>query len=106
MVQLRNGITLDLKKGIAHIGKQQVTLREFITAQYTKEGKIVTQKQPFHFDGTLVAVYLKSYGRMVVMDNRTFNSMYVQIFMLGHYDKHYFEPVVISPYSRIYRLKI
>ena len=105
VVQLDNGIVLDLKKGIAHIGANQAPLRELVTATYIKTGKIVTQKQPMHFDGTLVAVYLKSYGRMVVMDTRAFDSMYVQMFMLGRYDKKLFEPVVTSPYSRIYKLK-
>jgi len=31
--------------------------------------------------------------------------MYVQMFILGKYDKRFFEPVVLSPYTRIYRLK-
>jgi len=51
-------------------------------------------------------VYMKSYGKFVLMDMETFNSMYVQMFMLGKYDKNLFELVISSPYSRIYKLKI
>ncbi len=50
-------------------------------------------------------VYMQSYGQFVVMDNETFNSMYVQMFMLEKYDKTLFELVVSSPYSKIYKLK-
>jgi len=40
-----------------------------------------------------------------VMDSETFNSTYVQMFMLEKYDKNLFELVVSSPYSKIYKLK-
>jgi hypothetical protein len=48
---------------------------------------------------------MQSYGQFVVMDNETLHSMYVQMFILGKYDKDLFELVVSSPYSKIYRLK-
>jgi hypothetical protein len=48
---------------------------------------------------------MKSYGKFIVMDEQTFNSTYVQMFLLGKYDKNLFELVVSSPYSRIYKLK-
>jgi len=40
------------------------------------------------------------------MNESVFNSIYVQMFLLGNYDKELFELVVKSPYTRIYRLKI
>jgi hypothetical protein len=39
------------------------------------------------------------------MDRETYNSAYVQMFMLGNYDKELFELVVASPYSKIYKIK-
>jgi dolichyl-diphosphooligosaccharide--protein glycosyltransferase/undecaprenyl-diphosphooligosaccharide--protein glycosyltransferase len=48
---------------------------------------------------------MKSYNKFIVMDVETFNSIYVQMFILGRYDKELFELVVASPYSRIYKLK-
>ena len=48
---------------------------------------------------------MKSYGRFVVVDRETFKSLYVQMFILGKYDKNLFELVVSSPYSKIYKLK-
>jgi dolichyl-diphosphooligosaccharide--protein glycosyltransferase/undecaprenyl-diphosphooligosaccharide--protein glycosyltransferase len=49
---------------------------------------------------------MSSYGEFLLVDLKTFDSMYVQMFILGKYDSRYFEPVVSSLYSRIYRLKI
>jgi len=63
------------------------------------------QSQLSHIDGEVCVVYLKSYGDMIVMDRQTYNSAYVQMFMLGKYDKELFELVVSSAYSKIYRVK-
>jgi dolichyl-diphosphooligosaccharide--protein glycosyltransferase/undecaprenyl-diphosphooligosaccharide--protein glycosyltransferase len=43
---------------------------------------------------------------VIVMDAQIFNSMYVQMFILGRYAHNLFELVHSSPYSRIYKLKI
>ena len=71
----------------------------------TKDGEIHLQSQNYFIDGDFTVLFLQSYGQFIVMDNETFNSIYVQMFMLGKYDPDLFEPVVTSPYSRIYRLK-
>jgi len=39
------------------------------------------------------------------MDKETYNSAYVQMFMLGKYDKELFELVVSSVYGKIYKVK-
>jgi len=105
-IMLRDGILLDLKKGTLQIGKTTQKLKQFVLTQNTQNNDIRLQIQNFHLDGRYTVVYLKTYGRIIVMDNQTFHSMYVQMFMLGKYDPKYFEPVVTSPYSRIYKLKI
>jgi dolichyl-diphosphooligosaccharide--protein glycosyltransferase/undecaprenyl-diphosphooligosaccharide--protein glycosyltransferase len=103
---LANGIIFDGKKGELIIQNKHVPLKSFVVAQFQRGGKTRIQTQPYHLDGDWVVVFLKSYGRFVIMDTETFRSMYVQMFMLGKYDKKLFEPVVVSPYARIYKLKI
>jgi len=100
-----NGIIFDTKKGMLRLGQQEEALKYFIITQNTQEGKVQLQSQLYHADGEYVVVYMQSYGQFVVMDNETFNSMYVQMFMLEKYDKDLFELVVSSPYSKIYKLK-
>jgi len=105
VLQFSNGIIFDIKKGELFFGSQEVPVRYFMLTQLTKDGKTKIEAQPYHANGGYVVVYMKDYGRFIIMDERTFNSMYVQMFILGKYDKNLFELVVSSPYSKIYRLK-
>jgi len=102
---LRNGIIFDAKKGQITIGQKKGKVRSFVLAQNTKSNKISLKSQRYSSDGRYAIVYMKSYNQFIVMDIETFNSTYVQMFMLGKYDKKLFELVVSSPYSKIYKLK-
>ena len=104
-ITLNNGIVFDSRSGEIVLGKQKKEVKYFIVAQNTKEGKVQLQSQLYHAEGEFAVVYMKSYNRFVVMDIETFKSMYVQMFILGKYDKNLFELVVSSPYSKIYKLK-
>ncbi len=106
IITFRNGITFDAKKGEITLGQQKKKVKNFIVTQNTKQGKIQLQSQLYHTDGEYAIVYMKSYGRFIVMDSETFNSTYVQMFMLEKYDKDLFELVVSSSSSKIYKLKI
>jgi len=105
IITLRNGIVFDANKGQITIGKQKESVKNFIVTQNTTQGKLQLQSQLYHIDGAYAIIYLKSYGQFVVMDVETFNSTYVQMFILEKYDKNLFELVVSSPYSKIYKLK-
>ncbi|MEA1953169.1 MAG: STT3 domain-containing protein [Campylobacterota bacterium] len=102
---LANGIIFDAKKGKVTIGQKKASVRSFILAQNTKSGKISLKSQRYSSDGEYAIVYMKSYNQFIVMDTETFNSTFVQMFMLEKYDKNLFELVVSSPYSKIYKLK-
>jgi len=106
IIAFRNGITFNAKKGEITLGQQKKSVKYFIVTQNTKQGKMQLQSQLYDADGEYAIVYMKSYNTFVVMDSETFNSTYVQMFMLEKYDKNLFELVVSSPYSKIYKLKI
>ena len=105
VLTFRNGIVFDAKKGLIKLGKNEIGVKHFIVTELTKEGKTNLQSQLYHADGQYAVVYMKSYGQFIIMDSETFNSTYVQMFILGKYDKDLFELVVSSPYSKIYKLK-
>lgn len=105
VLSFSNGIVFDANKGEIALGQQTKSVKQFIITQSTTEGKVQVQSQTYHADGEYVVMFLKSYGQFVVMDTQTFESMYVQMFMLGKYDERLFELVVSSPYSKIYKLK-
>ena len=105
-IYLANGIIFDNQKGEIKLGRKTVKVKQFVTVQLLKNGKNRIQVKPYSSQGDFVVLYMQTYRRFIVMDEETFRSMYVQMFMLGKYDKELFELVVSSPYSKIYRLKI
>jgi len=106
IITLRNGIVFDSSKGTVTMGGEMKDVQYFIATQNTKDNQIRLQSQRYHAEGEYAIIYMKSYGQFLVMDVETFNSMYVQMFILGKYDKNLFELVISSPYSKIYKLKI
>ncbi len=105
LITFSNGIVFDMQKGEILIQGKREKVRSFFVTENEKGRKPRVRSQFYHVDGEYVVVYMKSYGRFVVMDKETFRSLYVQMFMLGRYDKNLFELVVSSPYSKIYKLK-
>jgi len=104
-VILRNGIVYDSLKGKVSIGGESKKIYRFDLARYQPNGKSLVQSKLHSMDGDFCIVYLESYGQMVVMDRKTYESTYVQMFMLEKYDKNLFELVISSPYSKIFKLK-
>ena len=104
-IVLQNGIIFDAIKGEIELGGKTHKIYRFDRAGLGKESKVNVQSQLLHLEGQFCIVNLQSYGQIVVMDKKTYNSTYVQMFMLGKYDKELFELLVSSPYSRIYKVK-
>lgn len=105
LITFHNGVEFDTRRGELLLGQQTKKVKNFIITQNTKDAQVKIQSQLYHLDGDYAVVYMKSYNRFILMDLRTFNSTYVQMFMLGKYDKNLFELVVSSGYSKIYKLK-
>jgi dolichyl-diphosphooligosaccharide--protein glycosyltransferase/undecaprenyl-diphosphooligosaccharide--protein glycosyltransferase len=103
-LMLSNGAQIDLAKGEVVLGQQHVRVHSFDVVSLNNNGQIVLDHQQASENG-LDVVYLKSYNKLIVMDDQTYHSAYVQMFMLGKYDKNLFDLVVASPYTRIYKLK-
>jgi len=104
-ILLSNGLLFDTNSGKVYFGKNGMNVRYFIVTQNRKDGAIKVTPKIYHKNGSLAVIYLESYNKFIVMDIQTFASNYVQMGLLGNYDKDLFELVVKSPYSRIYKLK-
>ncbi|WP_187647895.1 STT3 domain-containing protein [Nitrosophilus labii] len=100
------GVALDKKSGVLLIGKQKVPIKDFFTVGFTKDGKVVKQKQSLRKNAPLSVISLSSYQSFLIVDDEMLNSLYIQMFVFDNYDKDLFEPIVISPWSKIYRVKI
>jgi len=100
-----NGIIFNMQTGTLSIQDRVVKVKRFDAVQYQSHGKSKYKSELMNIDGAYCVIYLKTYEQFVVVDKKTYDSAYVQMFMLGKYDKDLFELVVSSPYSKIYKIK-
>jgi dolichyl-diphosphooligosaccharide--protein glycosyltransferase/undecaprenyl-diphosphooligosaccharide--protein glycosyltransferase len=47
---------------------------------------------------------MKSYGKILIMDDRFFNSAFVQLFVFEN-GGGLFEPVILNPFVKVYKIK-
>ena len=106
VIQFGNGISLLKNEGKIQIGKQKVPLGEFIRVNYTEDRHININRQTINPGSRLSVIYLESYNRMLVLDSEYLNSTFIQMYVFENYDKNLFEPVILDPLVKIYKLKI
>ncbi len=105
-IDLGRGIYLDKAKGSVNIQGKEIPLAMFITTKYNQFQKLDVNKQVINVSGNLIAIFMRDYGRFLILDSNSFESTYIQLFVLENYDKNLFEPVEINPMVKIYKLKI
>ncbi len=105
IVQFGDGLAFDKRNGVLHIGQNQVQVKRVAIVGYDKNQKIHKDIQIVNPNSDLSIIYMQSYGTFLILDENLYNSLFIQMFVFENYDKDLFEPVVMSPYAKIYRLK-
>jgi len=105
-VRFGSGVFFDQKTGLLNIGDQQVPVNKVVTTGHFPNGKIRVNTQSIHPKAPFVILILQDYGSVLILDQEMFNSTYIQMFFLEKYDKNYFEPVELSPYAKVYKVKV
>jgi dolichyl-diphosphooligosaccharide--protein glycosyltransferase/undecaprenyl-diphosphooligosaccharide--protein glycosyltransferase len=103
MLLLSNGVKIDLAKRVVIIGKQIVPIKNFAITQYDKAGKHHKLIQKVSNQGLNIIV-MKSYRKILIMDDFYFNSAYIQLFVFENTDG-LFEPVILDPFVKVYKVK-
>jgi len=103
VVYLIDGIRIDLNKGVVIIGRQLIPIKILALAAYDKNGKLQKSIKKIHSSG-LNVVYMKSYGKWLIMDDFYFNSAYIQLFVFEN-TQGLFEPVILNPLVKVYKVK-
>jgi len=106
LLNLANGVVFNKKSGMLKIGNQEVPIKEFLVTSYDKKRKLIRQRQTIHKDANMYLVYMKSYNTFLVLDESMLNSTYIQLFVFENYDKNLFEPVILDPNAKVFKLKI
>jgi len=102
---LGNGVKID-KHGSLLIGSQKVPLKQMIVTQIDTQGNVHKSVQSINPTSRFSVIYMKSYNKFLVLDEKMFNSLFIQLFVLDNYDKRYFEPVIKSALAKVYKVKI
>lgn len=105
ILNLGSGIMLHKSEGSLQIGNRRTPLRRFISVGYDQQGKLQKNVQNIDPNGILSVIYMQSYRTFLVLDEKMYRSLYIQLFVLEEYDHDLFEPVIMSPYAKIYKLK-
>ena len=105
-IQFGNGIALLKNEGMIQIGNQKVPLGEFIKVGYNRQGKIHVKRQTITPMSRISVIYLESYHRFLILDSQYLNSTFIQMYVFENYDRTLFEPVILDPLIKIYKVKI
>lgn len=106
VVNFGNGVSLDKKSAILTVQSNKVPVKTFYEVGIKDDGTTDVIANPLHHNGLVSIVYARSYNTFFIFDNMTLDSTYVQLFLLGKYDKELFEPIDLNPYAKVYKLKI
>ncbi len=104
-VELGNGLSILKDKNMLKVGNQEVPIKSFYQVGYDQHQKLQIDRQQFASEG-LTIIFMGSYGRFLILDDFYFNSSYIQMFVFEQYDPKLFEPVILDPLTKVYKLKV
>ncbi|MCK9491171.1 MAG: peptide transporter [Sulfurimonas sp.] len=105
-VELGNGVRIIKKMGQVQIGNDILTMNSFIVTEYDANGVLRKNVQVIDKDSPVSVIFMKNYNQFLVLDKNMLNSTYIQLFVLENYDETLYEPVILNPMAKIFKLKI
>ncbi len=102
---LGNGFKLFKKTGEIERNGKRVELNSLIITGYNEQGGLNKHIIEYNSMSNLYMIYMQSYGELMLMDKHVYDSLFIRLFVLEDYDKNLFEPVIINPWTKIYKLK-
>ena len=105
-IALGANIFLDKQTSSLIVGKNSIRIHRFVKTYYAKDMKLHKSVQVIDPTSNINIIYMSNYNTMLVVDEKTYNSLYIQLMVLENYDKNLFKPVILTPEAKIYKLKI
>ncbi len=103
-ILLGHGLKLDKRRVSVVVGDREYPINKFVKTFYDKYGKLHIQIQNINPNAGLNVIYMSNYRQFLILDNKTYNSLYIQLFVLENYNKNLFKPVILSPFAKVYKL--
>lgn len=105
-INLDRGVKLHKENGYIEMGSKKIAIKEYIKTVYDAQGKLHVQKNIVDPNGELYVIYMSNYPQFLVVDAKVYHSSYFQLFVLENYDPSYFEPTLLTPLLKVFKLKI
>ena len=99
-----NGVLLKKSEGVLMFGNRKIPIKSFVTSQLRPDGTMDVKAQNLYAESDVSVLFAKDYGTFFILDERMLKSLYVQLFFLQNYNPELFEPVVLTPWTKIYRV--
>ena len=104
-LMLGHGMSFLNNTGELLLGNRKIPIKHFSVVSYSKQGKLQKQDQILDYNSRLNMIYMKSYNTILVLDDKMYNSVFIQLFVFENYNHELFEPVILNPLVKIYKLK-
>ena len=104
-IRLSGGFTLTSDVTSLIYDGKVLPLRSFIETDYNEAGKLNVKEYKNNEMSNISVIYMRDYGRFIILDESILNSSYIQLFVLERYDPKVFEPVILDGAAKVYRLK-
>ncbi|MBW6488236.1 STT3 domain-containing protein [Sulfurimonas sp.] len=106
IVNLGQGILFDIQSATITINNQKVPIKRFVQTSYDKSMKFSKNIQIANASASVNIIYMSSYNTFLVVDEKTYHSLYIQLMVLEEYDRALFEEVIMTPQAKVYRLRV
>ena len=83
----------------------KMSLAAFSETSYDEKGRLNVKEYKNDENSKIYVIFMRDYGRFLILDESMLNSAYIQLFVLERYDERLFEPVILSGAAKVYRLK-
>ncbi|MDD2790004.1 MAG: STT3 domain-containing protein [Sulfurimonas sp.] len=105
-IQLSQEVFMDKTTFTLTLGKQKVTPKRFVKTFYDKDMQLKKEVKIVDMNSNINIVYMSNYNTFLLLDDATYNSLYIQLMVLEEYDANLFEQVIVNPHAKVYKLKI
>ena len=105
-IDFGRGIYLDKKTSKLIIGKNKIPINRFVKTGYDSRMKLQVQTQYINMTSNFNVIYMTNYNTFLILDEKMYNSTYIQLMVLENADKSLFEEVIMNPQVKVYKLKI
>ena len=104
-IDFGRGIYLDKSNSSIVIGKQVTPIKRFVKTAYDKNMKLQKDVKLLNITSDINVIFMSNYNTFLVLDEKMYNSLYIQLMVLENADKNLFEEVIMDPNVKVYKLK-